>query len=177
MKRIPFALAIMLLCSSCFQHYFKVSATNEWNYAQLASYSQRGKVFVIHSQKDVALLADPSFDSNMIRGRLVNYYTLSVRENSTPYAYVEPSKKAVRYRKSHKKQVLKEVHIDTNDSARTGDSITISKENFVRVKEYKQAKGLTTLSSAGPVAIILAIGFGALLVAGFYAFFGALGLL
>lgn len=163
MKHLLTLFLVTTICSSCFRHYFHVSSNEKWNYAQLASFKQRGKTFIIHNLNETHKMTNPQFESNTISGKLEAYFPLSYNDNSEPYADIEPTIKPVPYRIDHKKYVLSEVHIYVSEARSVGDSLTITKDNFLKVREYKHAQAATSSSHTIGVVGIAAAG-----VAGFY---------
>jgi hypothetical protein len=69
-----------------------------------------------------------------------------MRKNSVPYADIERTNESERYRKAQKDQVLSEVHIHVDHQGKFQDSLIITKENFIKVREYTNDKQATTMS-------------------------------
>jgi hypothetical protein len=93
-------------------------------------------------------MREPEFIPYTIKGKLTRYHSLAYNNNSTPYADVETTDKALQYRKTHKRQVLSEVHIYVNQLANTDDTLSITKSNFIRFREYIPAESETTMNHA-----------------------------
>jgi hypothetical protein len=152
MKKITALTIIVIICSSCFNNYYKVRNNNQWNEDLLQSFQKSEKQIVIHFTNGLKELANPVFNTDQISGELKNYLP--------SYRYIDPDtsiKENFKYKYHDRKVLFSEFHVYVNENFTGQQNFTITKDNFVNSYANIPNKGLSIFSHALGVTIILGV--------------------
>ncbi|HEX5668390.1 MAG TPA: hypothetical protein VFX73_06265, partial [Chitinophagaceae bacterium] len=152
MKKITALTIIVIICSSCFNNYYKVRNNNQWNEDLLQTFQKSEKHIVIHFTNGLKELANPVFNTDQISGELKNY--------QPTYRYIDPDtsiKENFKYKYRDRKILFSEFHVYVNENFTGQQNFTITEDNFVNSYANIPNKGLSIFSHALGVTIILGV--------------------
>jgi hypothetical protein len=146
MKNTCTILSILLIFCSCFKSYVELEVTSNWDLEKIKDLAGSGKKVEVYFTNELTVLSDPELSRDQLRG-VVSALT-PTKPPGVAFAEQEPNPYI-------RNTVAPEVQIFISDEFSEQDTVVITKNNFIQMREYRIDRPVTIMSHIGAATGIL----------------------